>query len=292
MEKVLKELLDTESVVLTQIRTTTNYELFGLLKGNREVSESHVKKIRQSLRERQVLEVAIIVVPNPTYGDGRPPFFVVDGQHRLTSIIREKLPLSFVVAESIDYKNSNEVLNIVERLNTASSEWDVTNYMGSKSELGDENYIRYRDIKTQFPFEHEIIFYVIKKLKGSIDHNSFKKGQLDFDLNRYNQVYSIFEWLEKYLPIVEKYGKRYYLKGLLDLYFLKGINLSRLDDVILNKLNTLKENSLIYVSNVYLSLQHLVFDHYNKNLRINKILLSKSDWDGKKYKLGIESSND
>jgi hypothetical protein len=288
MKQFFQELLDTESEVLTQIRTTTNYELFGLIRGNRDINESHVKKIRQSLKNRQILEVAIIVVPNPTPGDGRPPFFIIDGQHRFTSIMKDKLPLSFVVCESIDYEDTNDILNVIELLNTASSEWDVTNYMGSKSELGDENYIRYSKIKERFPFEHEIIFYTIKKLKGSIDHNSFKKGNLNFDIEKYNKVYEVFVWLEKFLPIVEKYGKRYYLKGLLDLYFLENINLGRLNDVILNKISNVSDNTLNYVSNIFLSLEHLVYDHYNKNLRTNKIHLSKSDRDGKKYSLRVE----
>jgi hypothetical protein len=229
-----------------------------------------------------------MVVPNPTPGDGRPPFFIIDGQHRFTSIVKDKLLLSFVVCESIDYEDTNDILTVIELLNTASSEWDVTNYMGSKSELGDENYIRYSDIKKRFPFEHEIIFYTLKKLKGSIDHNSFKKGNLDFDVDKFNKVYEVFVWLEKFLPIVEKYGKRYYLKGLLDLYFLENINLGRLNDVILNKISNVNDNTLNYVSNIFLSLEHLVYDHYNKNLRVNKIHLSKSDRDGKKYSLRVE----
>jgi hypothetical protein len=268
---------------------TTNYSLFGNLKGNRVVSPAHVKKIRQSLRKKHIMEVSIIVVCNPTPWDGRPPFLIIDGQHRFAALKEENLPITFVVVEGIEYQDELNVLSAIELLNTSSMEWDVTDFMGSKCELGDKNYIRYSKIYNKFSFEHEIIYYTIKKLGGVINHDMFKKGLLSFDEEMYCDVYKTLGWLEKYLPIVDKYGKRYYLKALLDLYFLENINLGRLNDVVLHRDYKEGQDMLLQSGSVIQSLKHLSFDLYNFKLRKNVIGISTFDKLGNKYSLEIKN---
>jgi hypothetical protein len=288
MKEFFKELLDTHCEVLTEIQTTTKYDLFGKLKGNRIVSENHVKKIRQSLRKKHIMEVSIIVVCNPTPDDGRPPFLIIDGQHRYDALVEEKLSITFVVINEVEYSDETKILSMVELLNTSSMEWDVTDFMGSKSELGDENYIRYSEIYNRFEcFEHEIIYYTIKKLGGTINHDMFKRGVLSFDKEMYYDVYETLEWLERYIPIVEKYGKRYYLKALLDLYFLENINLARLNDVILYRDYKEGQDMLLQSGSVRQSLNHLVLDLYNMKLRKNLIGITSLDRLGNKYRLEI-----
>jgi hypothetical protein len=288
MKEFFKELLNAECEVFTEIRITNNYALFGKLKGNRIISTSHVKKIRQSLKTQHIKEVPIIVVCNPTPGDGRPLFLIMDGQHRFDACMQECLPITFVVVDESLYSNEREVLNMVELLNTSSMEWDVTAFMGSKCELGDENYIRYSKVYNKFDFEHEIIFYLIRKLGMSINHEYFKKGTLIFTDEMYSKVVVVLEWLEKYLSTVEKYGKRYYLKAFLDLYFLEKINLVRLRDVVLNKKQVEGEDLLMQSGSVRQSLNHLCLDLYNNRLRKNPIGITSLDRQGNKYRLEIK----
>ena len=180
MKEFFKELLDTQCEVLTEIQITNNYKLFGKLKGNRVVDPVHVKKLRKSLRKKHIKEVPIIVVCNPTPEDGREPFLIIDGQHRCDALKEENLPITFVVVDGVEYQDESSILDVVELLNTSSMEWDVTDFMGSKCELGDENYIRYDKIYKKFEFEHEIIYYTIKHLGGVINHDMFKRGVLTF----------------------------------------------------------------------------------------------------------------
>lgn len=280
---VINDVLTNECVELTKIYQTSNYKLFGKIKGNRNISNSHIKKLRQSIRKKYVKEVPIIVVRNPYFIRDGIPFLIIDGQHRFSAIMEENIPISFVIAEIPE----DEVLSIIELLNTSGLEWDVTNFMGSKCELGDVNYIKYKSLFDRYDFEHEIFFYVMKKLGLSINHSKFKEGLLSFTDESYNHINITFEWLEKYLPIVEKFGKRYYLKALLDLYFLKGINLRRLDEVIMKKVNGDVNEYLLYSGSVRQSLNHLVLDLYNHNLRKNQIGITSLDRLGNKYRLDI-----
>jgi hypothetical protein len=287
MKEFFKELLDTQCEVLTEIQITNNYKLFGNLKGNRVVDPVHVKKIRKSLRKKHIKEVPIIVVCNPTPEDGRAPFLIIDGQHRCDALKEENLPITFVVVDNVEYQDESSILDVVELLNTSSMEWDVTDFMGSKCELGDENYIRYHKIYKKFEFEHEIIYYTIKHLGGVINHDMFKRGVLTFGEEMYYDVYKILEWLTRFLPIVEKYGKRYYLKALLDLYFLENINLDRLNDVVSYKNYKEGQELLLQSGSVIQSLKHIAFKLYNVRLRKN--IIGITDYGtSNKYKLQIK----
>jgi len=283
MKNNLNNVLNTQCQVLTKIYQTKNYKLFGTIKGNRDISDSHIKKLRQSIRKKYINVVAIIVVRNPHYKKDSIPFLIIDGQHRFKAVMSENLPLSFVIADIPE----EEILNTIELLNTSSMEWDVTNFMGSKSTLGDENYIRYRMLYERFDFEHEIFFYLMKKMGISINHSKFKEGLLTLDQTTYNEIRETFEWLEKFISLVEPYGKRYYLKALIDLRFLPNINLKRLEEVIFKRSSS-DNNQLLYSGTVRQSLNHLVLDLYNSNLRKNLIGIISLDRLGNKYKLVID----
>lgn len=282
MEKFFTNVLDSQCEVLTQIYQTSNYDLFGMITGNRETEDSHVKKLRQSIRTKYVNVGAIIVVKNPHYEKDLIPYLIIDGQHRFKAIVQEKLPISFVIADIPE----SEILNTIELLNTSKMDWDVTNFMGSKCALGEENYIRYQTLYKRFSFEHEIFFYLMKKMGISINHSKFKEGLLVLNETTYEDIKTVFEWLEKFTSIVESYGKRYYLKALLDLYYLTGINIQRLNDVIFKR--SASDNLLLYSGSVRQSLNHLVLDLYNNNLRKNLIGIISLDRLGNKYKLIID----
>lgn len=283
MNDSINRVLMTECSELTKIYQTTNYKLFGKIKGNRNISNSHIKKLRQSIRKKYVKEVPIIVVRNPNFLTDGIPFLIVDGQHRFSAITEENIAISFVIADI----PVEEVLRIIELLNTSNLEWDVTNFLGSKSELGDVNYVKYKSLYDRFDFEHELFFYVMKKNGISMNHSKFKDGLLNVTDEIFDEISNTFQWLEKYLPIVEKYGKRYYLKALLDLYYLNGINLKRLDEVINKRVNSTASDYLLYSGSVRHSLNHLVLDLYNHNLRKNLIGVTSLDRLGNKYKLEI-----
>jgi hypothetical protein len=283
MNDLINEVLRTECYELTKIYQTTNYKLFGKIKGNRNISNSHIKKLRQSIRKKYVKEVPIIVVRNPNFLTDGCPFLIIDGQHRHSAISEENIPISFVIADIPE----EEILRIIELINTSGLEWDVTNFMGSKSEVGDINYTKYKSLYERFDFEHELFFYVMKKNGLSMNHSKFKDGLLTLTNDMFEEISNTFKWLEKYLPIVEKYGKRYYLKALLDLYYLNGVNLKRLDEVIFKRVNSTATDYLLYSGSVRHSLNHLVLDLYNHNLRKNLIGVTSLDRLGNKYKLEI-----
>ena len=46
---------------LTEVHITTDYHLFGFIKGNRELNQTNLNNIKESLGKKQILESAIII---------------------------------------------------------------------------------------------------------------------------------------------------------------------------------------------------------------------------------------
>jgi hypothetical protein len=280
MKQKFKALLEQHSTVLTEIRETTNYELFAKLKGNRDVIESHIKRIRQSFNKRHVKECSILVAFNPNYEPGKPLFVIIDGQHRFGALQLDKRPISFTIVEDL---TKEEILEIIELLNTSQVNWDVTNFMGSKSTLGNTNYILYKTLFNKYDIEHEVIYYTMRKLGVNMNHKMFKDGKLKFDSELFNKIDKVFSWVEKFIDIVRPYGKRYYLKALIDLYFFEHTNLERLEIVL--KSAATNKNALTDSKTIRQSLNHLVLNLYNVKLRKNLIGIVNLDKHGDKYSL-------
>lgn len=279
MKKTLiRDLVISESQPYAMIYLTTNYNMFGHIKGNRDEDSTNINKITESFKKRHVLESAIITVIDENDTDGKW-LKIIDGQHRFTAAVNLGLPISFVIMNEIEI---NTALTIVELLNTANKEWDVTNFLGSKVELGNEDYIRYDKIFHHYELEHEILFYILNKIDGrkNINHNDFKRGLLELNENDTLILKNILNKIVKYAPIVKDYGKRYYLKSLIDIIFLDGVDIKRLDNIICN------ENiKLPFTKTKEYALEYIIKHNYNKGIRKNLIYMFSS---GKDTKLKIE----
>lgn len=267
----IKQLVVDNSIPLTRVYTTTNYEMFGYIKGNRSVNSTNLNNIISSFKQRQVLESAIIVIIDENAKDGKY-LFIIDGQHRFQACKELNLPVPYIIMEL----KGDDALKIIELLNTASKEWDVTCFMGSKAQLNNPNYVLYKSLYDVYPFEHEIFFYVLNKFpnRKRINHQNFKTGDLIFNKKDYDNLKNIFNILVLYLPAIEDKGKRYYLKSLIDLLFIKNLDKEHLDRIMIND----KEVFPIF-SHVKDCTEYLVKQKYNKGRRRNQIYLYSSGKD-------------
>jgi hypothetical protein len=271
----------SESQEFAQVRLTDNYKLFGFIKGNREIDPANVKKITQSIAKKAIKEIAIIVGFNPDSSKGKT-LLIIDGQHRFQAYVSLGLPVPFIIREDFDINDPQKSLEDVERVNTASATWDVTDFMMSKCELGDKNYLNYKEIKEKYSFEHEILFFMLNKKEGRprINHESFKNSGLalsDEDkmwLKSNLDILSLF-----YNKFSEESGKRYWFKAIIELMFTEGVDLLRLNTQLNdNKFKVPPTNTIKH------SLE-IIRDLYNDKLRKNKLFVGA---DGKNYDIYVK----
>ena len=76
----------------TQIHSTSDYSIFKILKGNRAVSELHVRRLAEAIKEKD-LQIPIIVDDN---------LYILDGQHRLEAYKIVGNPVPYIIKSKFD----------------------------------------------------------------------------------------------------------------------------------------------------------------------------------------------
>ena len=123
------------SNVAGQIFYTTDYEVFKELLGNRDIDESHVKKLIKSMRE-EYLEIPIQV---------NQRMEVIDGQHRLAACKELGLPIYYTVSKGAGLEET-------QRQNALSKKWTMIDVLESFCKRDFDDYIKVRHFMKDFNF--------------------------------------------------------------------------------------------------------------------------------------------
>ena len=147
---------------MSVIKTTSNYELFKPIKGNRKIKANHVKKLVDTY-DPKVDFPPIRVNKNME---------VVDGQHRLEAVKQLKVPIRY----EVDPEGN---LHTVHALNVNVIKWTIDDYLESYIEKGLKDYKTYKEFRDSYKFGHELC---IALLTGSQPHDpnvmaNFKNGK-------------------------------------------------------------------------------------------------------------------
>lgn len=106
-----------------KIYTTSDYNTFKTLKGNRAISELHVRRLVEAIKEKD-LQIPIIVDHDMN---------VLDGQHRLESYKITGNPVSYIIKDEFDLQD-------VRNVNSVNRKWTLTEYLMSYVKLKNRNY--------------------------------------------------------------------------------------------------------------------------------------------------------
>lgn len=145
-----------------KIQSTQDYTLFKRIKGNREVSKPHVKRLLEAIKDDpQAITYNPIIVNEQMQ--------VIDGQHRLKAIEKLELPVYFVKVDDLG-------LATVQKLNSLSKMWSPMDYARSFAENGKEDYRIYIDFKNKFKFNHDVVMRYLA-LNEPMTTSLFKQGK-------------------------------------------------------------------------------------------------------------------
>ena len=106
-----------------KIYSTSEYNLFHKLKGNRGINELHVRKLVEAIKEKD-LQIPIIVDHDMN---------VLDGQHRLDAYKIVGNPVSYIVKDKFELQD-------VRNVNSVNRKWNLTEYLMSFCKLGKKDY--------------------------------------------------------------------------------------------------------------------------------------------------------
>lgn len=148
-------------------RETKNYNIFKLVKGNREINETHVKTLMEEISKMNLLHIQPILVTKDME--------VIDGQHRLEAARRLGIPVCYQIVEG-DAKDLMTSLNI-------HKPWGLKNFVSVFAEKNLLPYKRILEVSDKFSITPAVLSRLFPPKKyGDKDYIAkyFRNGEYDY----------------------------------------------------------------------------------------------------------------
>jgi hypothetical protein len=144
------------------IQTTTNYDQFKPIDGNRKLIRLHVKKLTESMRKNYLFTVILV----------NEKFEIIDGQHRFECAKELKLPINYVMVNGYG-------LNEVHIFNQNSKTWNADDYLDGYCQLEYPVYIEYKKFKNKYKFGHNECMLLLSNASTGRNVEDFKNGKFE-----------------------------------------------------------------------------------------------------------------
>ena len=151
-----------------KIYYTTEYGRFKFLKGNRDINELKVKKIREAINNGiDILKYAPVIV--------NERMEIIDGQHRFAVAKELKSNVYYVIHAEAD-------LSIVPAINSKSSKWRNIDFLNSYCDLKKQEYLQLAEFIHNYPVNLPTAIKLLhsglaNKSAGAIE--AFRDGELE-----------------------------------------------------------------------------------------------------------------
>lgn len=165
------------------VYTTRDYSKFKRVIGNRDIPESRINKIIDSIQKIGWIHNPIVVNENME---------VIDGQGRLTALQRLKMPVEYIMAPGAGAKECVYMnMNIMN--------WRLSDFVKSYAEQGNENYKRMVNLMNNYANGNlDIISTAVYRISKS-KHRDIKEGTLQLTEEQYKMAIPRLEFIEPLL---------------------------------------------------------------------------------------------
>lgn len=178
-------MLKEEGTVAYNVYTTKEYSIFKRLVGNRDIPESRISKIVESIQTIGWVHNPIIV---------NEKMEVIDGQGRLTALQRLGMAVEYVIAEGAGNKEC-----IYMNMNMVN--WKLPDFIKSYAEQGNANYQRLLALMEKYAGGNlDIISTAVYRVSKS-KHRDIKQGTLQLTQEQYDAAIPRLEYIK---PLLEQ----------------------------------------------------------------------------------------
>jgi hypothetical protein len=170
------------------VYTTRDYSIFKRLVGNRDIPESRISKIVDSIQKIGWVHNPIIV---------NEKMEVIDGQGRLTALQRLKMPVEYIIAPGAGNKEC-----IYMNMNMVN--WKLPDFIKSYAEQGNENYQRLLSLMEKYAGGNlDIISTALYRVSKS-KHRDIKEGILQLTEEQYRAAVPRLEYVEPLWKVLDE----------------------------------------------------------------------------------------
>lgn len=171
---------------VNKVYKTSDLSIFKSLDGNRDVIQSHLKRLSVSMSKNRLFSPIIV---NEKYE-------VIDGQHRLMAAKINNTEIEYIIVKGYGLKE-------VQILNANSKNWSSDDYMNGYCDLNNINYIKYRDFKNKYGFGHSECQALLSgvtstSLQPIFNSGEFKIKDLKLAIDNAEKIQMISEFYEGY----------------------------------------------------------------------------------------------
>ena len=179
---------EEERSVAYNVYTTRDYSIFKRLVGNRDIPESRISKIVDSIQKIGWIHNPIVVNENME---------VIDGQGRLTALQRLKMPVEYIIAPGAGTKEC-----VYMNMNMVN--WKLTDFIKSYAEQGNENYQRLLRLMNKYANGNlDIISTAVYRVSKS-KHRDIKEGILQLTEEQYEDAIPRLEFIKPLLESIDE----------------------------------------------------------------------------------------
>lgn len=221
-----------------------NYDANNLkkLKGNRNVEQSRINKIKKSVGKIGWIKPQIIVNEN---------FEIIDGQGRVEIAKEYNLPIDVRMVNGL-------TISDCMAMNVDQTNWTMKDFIASYAEQGNKSYSYVKKLIETYPqYSIQVISFAVSGVEW--DSTKIKEGRVTCTKEQFEYAIDRLEWLSEYDEILtsEVGGVRRFQEALLYVKEVEGTDLNRVKTILQNysftnyaQAHTIKE-SLDIVTELY-----------------------------------------
>jgi hypothetical protein len=184
---------------VNKVYQTSDLSIFKTLNGNRDVIQSHLKRLAKSMKENKLFS-PIIVNQNME---------VIDGQHRLMASKINNTSIEYIIVENYGLKE-------VQVLNANSKNWNSDDYMNGYCDLQNNEYIKYRQFKEKYGFGHSECQALLSDQISASLQSIFNSGE--FKIKDYKKAIDMAERIIMVAEFYSGYKRRSFVFALMNLF--------------------------------------------------------------------------
>jgi hypothetical protein len=188
-----------KGVEVNKVYRTSDLTIFKTLDGNRDVIQSHLKRLSKSMKDRKLFSPIIV----------NEKMEVIDGQHRLMASKNNNVAIEYIIVNGYGLKE-------VQILNANSKNWNSDDYMNGYCDLKNQEYIKYKDFKDTYGFGHSECQALLSNQISSNLQPVFNSGQ--FKIKDYKKAVDMAERITMTSEFYNGYKRRSFVFALMALF--------------------------------------------------------------------------
>lgn len=185
-----------------KILQTKNYNLFGIVDGNRTVNSSHVKKLKVSIHQ---IDLKIPIVVNEKME-------VVDGQHRLQARKELGLPVFYIMISGLGLRET-------QRVNSAAKNWNDKDFLDSFVKQNYGHYKTYKKFRETYQFGHSDTLSILSGRGvtggGTNSNSEFRDGEFSVSPDNLAKATDWAEKIYQIEPFYDGFKRRSFISAMI-----------------------------------------------------------------------------